>query len=42
LQIKPVPHSDVVVQVTVTLVTKVGKNTIRLSGTASPRTYLDK
>ena len=31
---------QIVLQVTVTLVTQVGKNTIRLSGTASPREFV--
>jgi prepilin-type N-terminal cleavage/methylation domain-containing protein len=39
---KDLPTGRVVLQVTVTLVTKVNKNTIRLSGTASPRTYMDR
>lgn len=31
-----------VLQVTVTIVTRVGKNSIRLSGTASPREFIDQ
>jgi prepilin-type N-terminal cleavage/methylation domain-containing protein len=33
--------NPLVLQVTVTIVTRVGKNTIRLSGTASPREFID-